>query len=62
MLTVAVSVTAGTIAMTSAAPGLADHKVPIARRSSSFLITLANLRGAKEAGNAVRHPDLRLRR
>ena len=49
VLTVAVSITAGTIAITSAAPSLADHKVLIA----SFLVALvtaANLRGVKEAG------------
>ena len=49
VLTVAVSITAGTIAITSAAPSLADHKVLIA----SFLVVLvtaANLRGVKEAG------------
>jgi amino acid transporter len=49
VLTVAVSVTAGTIAITSAAPSLADHKVLIASVLVAF-ITAANLRGVKEAG------------
>src|SRR5436190_9052722 len=44
VLTVAVSVTAGTIAVTSAAPAFAQHKVLIAL-SFIALITLANLRG-----------------
>jgi amino acid transporter len=49
VLTVAVSVTAGTIAITSAAPALAEHKVVIAV-SLVGLLTLANLRGVREAG------------
>jgi amino acid transporter len=49
VLTVAVSITAGTIAITSAAPRLAEHKVPIAL-AFVVLITLANLRGVREAG------------
>ncbi|HET9671343.1 MAG TPA: APC family permease [Actinomycetota bacterium] len=49
VLTVAVSVTAGTIAITSAAPSLADHKVLIASVLVAF-VTAANLRGVKEAG------------
>src|SRR6187549_1236417 len=49
VLTVAVSVTAGTIAITSAAPALAEHKVVIAI-SLVGLLTLANLRGVREAG------------
>src|SRR5687768_749614 len=55
VLTVSVSVTAGAIAVTSAAPSLAEHKVALA---SSFvvLITLANLRGAKEAGRLFAIP------
>src|SRR5687768_11817448 len=44
VLTVSVSVTAGTIAITSAAPGLAEHRVLIAV-GFVLLITLANLRG-----------------
>src|SRR5438093_950143 len=49
VLTVAVSVTAGTIAITSAVPSAADHKVGIALALVG-LLTLANLRGVKEAG------------
>src|SRR5262245_12727876 len=49
VLTVAVSITAGTIAITSAAPSLAEHKVLIATLLV-LLITAANLRGVKEAG------------
>jgi amino acid transporter len=49
VLTVAVSVTAGTIAITSAAPSLADHKVLLAAGLVLF-VTTANLRGVKEAG------------
>jgi amino acid transporter len=55
VLTVSVSVTAGAIAVTSAAPALAQHRVALA---SSFvvLITIANLRGAKEAGRLFAIP------
>ena len=49
VLTVAVSVTAGTIAITSAAPSLAAHKVLLASVLVLF-VTAANLRGVKEAG------------
>jgi amino acid transporter len=55
VLTVAVSITAGTIAITSAAPGLAEHKVLIAI-SFVTLITLANLRGVREAGTLFAIP------
>jgi amino acid transporter len=55
VLTVAVSVTAGTIAVTSAAPGFAQHKVLIAL-SFIVLITLANLRGLKESGKIFALP------
>jgi len=49
VLTVSVSVVAGVLAITSAAPSLVDHKVAL---SIGFvvLLTLANLRGVKEAG------------
>ncbi len=49
VLTVSVSVVAGTLAITSAAPGVAAHRVAL---SIGFvvLLTLANLRGVKEAG------------
>src|SRR5207249_3316278 len=46
VLTVAVSVTAGTIAVTSAAPGLARHRVALALAFIA-LLTLANLRGVR---------------
>src|SRR5947209_1069848 len=49
VLTVAVSVTAGTIAITSAAPSLAQHKVLIAICFIA-LVTLANLRAVNESG------------
>jgi amino acid transporter len=55
VLTVSVSVVAGVLAITSAAPGLAEHKVLI---SIGFvvLLTLANLRGVKEAGTVFALP------
>jgi amino acid transporter len=49
VLTVAVSVVAGTLAITSAAPSVAHHKVVMAI-GLIVLLTLANLRGVKEAG------------
>jgi amino acid transporter len=55
VLTVAVSVTAGTIAVTSAAPELADHKVLIGV-GFVVLITLANLRGVRESGKIFAIP------
>ncbi len=55
VLTVAVSVTAGTIAITSAAPGLSEHRVLIAIAFVAF-ITLANLRGVREAGTLFAVP------
>ena len=55
VLTVSVSVVAGVLAITSAAPGLAGHKVAI---SIGFvtLLSLANLRGVKEAGTLFAIP------
>lgn len=49
ILTVAVSVTAGVFALTSAVPSLAPHRVGL---SLSFvaLLTLVNLRGVRESG------------
>jgi amino acid transporter len=49
ILTVAVSVTAGVLALTSAAPSLASHKVAL---SLLFVVilTLVNLRGVRESG------------
>ncbi len=55
VLTVAVSITAGTIAITSAAPSLADHKVAIALVLVAF-VTLVNLRGVREAGTFFAFP------
>ena len=55
VLTVSVSVTAGAIAVTSAAPSLAEHKVALATSFVVF-ITLANLRGVKEAGRLFAVP------
>jgi len=55
ILTVAVSVTAGVLALTSAAPSLEAHKVAL---SISFviLLTVVNLRGVREAGIAFAIP------
>jgi amino acid transporter len=49
ILTVAVSVTAGVLALSSAAPSLANHKVAL---SLLFVVilTLVNLRGVRESG------------
>ena len=49
ILTVAVSVTAGVLALTSAAPSLEPHKVGL---SLAFvvLLTVVNLRGVRESG------------
>jgi amino acid transporter len=55
VLTVAVSITAGTIAVTSAAPVLAEHRVLIAVCFIAF-VTLANLRGVKEASTLFALP------
>lgn len=55
VLTVAVSITAGTIAIVSAAPGLANRKVLIAV-VLVFAVTLVNLRGVKEAGAVFAFP------
>jgi amino acid transporter len=49
ILTVAVSVTAGVVALTSAAPSLASHKVGLSLLFV-LLLTLANLRGVRESG------------
>jgi amino acid transporter len=55
VLTVSVSVVAGVLAITSAAPALADHKVVL---SIGFvgLLTVANLRGVREAGTMFAVP------
>lgn len=55
VLTVSVSVVAGVFAITSAVPGLSNHKVAL---SLGFivLITLANLRGVRESGTLFAIP------
>ncbi len=55
VLTVSVSVTAGVVAITSALPSLRDQAVPLAM-VSVLLLTLANLRGVKEAGSVFAVP------
>jgi amino acid transporter len=55
VLTVAVSITAGTIAITSAIPAWAEHRVAIAMILLVF-IALANLRGVREAGTLFAIP------
>jgi amino acid transporter len=49
VLTVAVSVTAGVLAVTSAAPSLESHKVGLSL-FFVLLLTVANLRGVRESG------------
>src|SRR5205823_10055264 len=49
VLTVAVSVAAGVLAITSTAPSLAAHKVGISL-GFVFLLTVVNLRGVRESG------------
>ena len=58
VLTVAVSVTAGVLALTSAAPSLAAHKLGL---SLGFvvLLTVVNLRGVRESGRRSRYPRTR---
>src|SRR5215216_1092275 len=55
VLTVSVSVVAGVLAITSAAPSLVDQRVAL---SIGFviLLTIANLRGVKEAGTLFAVP------
>ncbi|MGH2595906.1 MAG: APC family permease [Actinomycetota bacterium] len=55
VLTVAVSVTAGTVAIISAVPSMDAHRVPLAI-ALVLLVTLANLRGVKEAGTLFAIP------
>jgi amino acid transporter len=55
MMTVVVSVVAGVIAMISALPGLAPYRVELAV-GFVVLITLANLRGVREAGTIFAIP------
>ena len=55
VLTVAVSVAAGVLAITSAAPSLAAHKVSLSLLMI-LLLTLVNLRGVRESGIAFALP------
>lgn len=55
VLTVSVSVVAGVVAITSAAPSLVDHRVLLSLGFVAF-ITLANLRGVKESGTLFAVP------
>jgi amino acid transporter len=55
VLTVAVSVSAGMAAITSAAPSLVPYRVPLAL-GSVLLLTLANLRGVREASTLFAAP------
>jgi len=54
-LTVSVSIAAGVAAITSAVPPLREHKVALGL-ALILLITLANLRGAKESGRIFAPP------
>ena len=49
VLTVAVSISAGVAAITSAVPGLADNTVPLGLAAIAILLA-GNLRGVREAG------------
>ena len=55
VLTVSVSITAGTDAIVSAAPGLVDQKILLAMVFIAF-VTLMNLRGVKESGSLFAVP------
>jgi amino acid transporter len=55
VLTVAVSVAAGILALTSVAPSLATHKVGLSI-AAVVLLTLVNLRGVRESGIAFAVP------
>ncbi|HEV3473954.1 MAG TPA: APC family permease [Actinomycetota bacterium] len=55
VLTVAVSVVAGAVAVTSAAPALTEHRVALAI-AFVVLLTVANLRGVREAGTLFAVP------
>jgi amino acid transporter len=55
VLTVAVSVTAGTVAIVSAFPDLEQHRLSLAVALIAF-VALANLRGVKEAGTLFAVP------
>ncbi|HWI60206.1 MAG TPA: APC family permease [Symbiobacteriaceae bacterium] len=55
VLTVAVSISAGAAAITSAFPEVQPYKVPIVL-FAIFLVTVANLRGVRESGNIFAIP------
>ena len=55
VMTVAVSVVAGVVAITSGAPSLSGHAVELSVGSVAILV-LANLRGVKESGRAFAVP------
>ena len=55
ILTVAVSIAAGVAALTSAFPGVMDHRVPLALGFLAVL-TLGNLRGIRESGQIFAAP------
>jgi amino acid transporter len=55
VMTVAVSVTSGVVAVTSALPGLSAHAVSIAV-GLVIVLTLANLRGTRESGRVFAVP------
>lgn len=55
ILTVSVSITAGTDAVISAAPAMVDHKILLAMLFVAF-VTLMNLRGVKESGSLFAIP------
>lgn len=55
VLTVAVSISAGVAAITSALPGLADHAVPLGLAAIATLLA-GNLRGVRQAGTIFSAP------
>ena len=59
VLTVAVSVAAGILAITSAAPSLSHHKVALSL-GCILVIMLVNLRGVRESGLLFALSDLRV--
>ena len=61
VMTVAVSVTSGVVAVTSAFPALSPYAVTMSV-GLIVVLALANLRGTKESGRAFAVPDLRVRR
>ena len=55
VLTVAVSISAGVAAITSAVPSLAEHAVPLGLAAIAILLT-GNLRGVRQAGSIFSAP------